>query len=141
MKSYRIYYSEREVKEGQAGSLVTDALGSAGGGLPPMEVMGDQWEETVDASSLEEAMETFFREHGVEREAVHILEEEGNSRPVEAGETWDPDRSYVWMEEGKFMEFEGLDERAAGMVDCPLCDGEGEVAEAIAEDYMASQRG
>jgi hypothetical protein len=58
---------------------------------------------------------------------------------VEQGEAWDPDRSYVWMEEGKFMEFEGLDERAPGMVDCPLCDGEGEVAEAIAEDYRASQ--
>jgi hypothetical protein len=138
MRSYRIYYSEKEVAEGQGGSMVGDVLGSAGGAMP-MEVLGDQWEETVDADNVQDAIETFFREHEVARDAVHLIEEEGNSRAVEPGEQWDPDRTYLWMEEGKLMEFEGLEERAPGMVDCPLCDGEGEVAEQIAEDSVASQ--
>ena len=140
MTSYKIYYSERELAKGQGASIVGDVLGSAGGSLPPLEVVGDQWEETVDARTIQDAMETFFREHGVGRDGVHILEESGGSRPVEEGEAWDPDRSYVWVEDGKLMEFEGLEERAPGMVDCPLCDGEGEVAEAIADDYLASQK-
>ena len=140
MRSYRIYYTEREVKDAQGGTIIGDALGSAGGGMPAMEVAGEQWEETVDAKDIQDAINTLFKEHGVARDAVHIMEEDGDSRPVEAGESWDPDRSYAWVEEGKLMEFEGLDEREPGMVDCPLCDGEGEVPEAVAEDFEAAQR-
>ena len=140
MRSYRFYYTERAIKEGGGGSIMGDALGSAGGGMPAMEVEGEEWEETVDAKDIQDAFETFFKEHGVARDAVQLLEEEGDSRPIDDGESWDPDRTYVWSEDGKLMEFDGLDEREPGMVDCPLCDGSGEVAEAIAEDFEAAQK-
>ena len=53
MRSYRFYYTEREVKDNQGGSIMGDALGSAGGGMAPLEVAGEEWEETVDAKVAE----------------------------------------------------------------------------------------
>jgi hypothetical protein len=139
MRTFRIYYMEREVAENKSAVLVGDILGSAGGALPPLEVRGEEWEETINAPNERAAIQEFFREHGIARYAVHILEEDGTSREVEDGEPWDPLRTYMWVEDGKLMEFQGMDETAPGMVSCPLCGGEGEVPEAMAQDYEAAQ--
>lgn len=139
MTTYRIYYVEREFKGLQGGNLLERIYGSAGGGFGTSEVTETDWEETYDGRDASTALAAFFRDHTQGKSDVRILEEEGGARPVEENEEWDLDRTYVWVEEGKLMEYQGLDEATPGMVSCPLCDGTGEVAEAIAQDYEASQ--
>jgi hypothetical protein len=139
MSTYRILYAEREFKGLEGGNLLERIYGSAGGGFESSEVTETDWEETYDGRDASTALAAFFRDHTEGKDAVRILEEHGGARSVEENEEWDPDRTYVWVEEGKLMEYQGLDEATPGMVSCPLCDGAGEVAEAIAQDYEASQ--
>jgi hypothetical protein len=141
MPTYRIYYSEREITEQEAQSITGGVLGSAGGALPPLAVDSTEWEETYDAPDERQAIDAFFLDHGLQRGSIRILEEDGGARAVEDGENWDPDRTYIWMEDEKLMEYQGLDESTPGMVACPLCDGTGEVEDAVAEEYEAGREG
>ena len=126
MTTYRIYYVERE----------------AGGDASLDRIMGglradpeSEWEETYDGRDAAEALEAFFRDHAGHRDNVRILDEDGTPRGMDGFADYDPDRTYVWIEDGKFMEYQGLDEATPGMVACPLCDGSGEVDEATAEEF------
>jgi hypothetical protein len=35
------------------------------------------------------------------------------------------------------MEYQGVDEATPGLVTCPLCGGEGEVEESVADEFLA----
>ena len=37
------------------------------------------------------------------------------------------------------MEYQGMDETTPGMVTCPLCGGEGEVEEEIADEFLTDR--
>lgn len=128
MPAYRIYYVERPV----SGGVTVDPRDLLGGGGTPGE---SEWEENIDADSVPEALEKFFLDHAGDRTEVRIIEEDGSSRNIGADEPIDPDRTYIWMEEGSLMEYQGLSEATPGMVTCPLCDGTGEVEESVAEEY------
>ena len=50
--------------------------------------------------------------------------------------TYDAAKTYIWIENGKLMEYQGLDEGTPGMVSCPLCEGVGEVTAEVADEYV-----
>ena len=92
------------------------------------------WEEQVEAKNSASALDSFFREHAGHAENVLLIEEDGLGHPV-SGLNYDPDRTYVWVEEGNLMEYQGMTEATEGAVTCPLCDGAGEVDEEIAQEF------
>jgi hypothetical protein len=132
--TYRIYYAEREVGDRHDGGPL--------GNIPPYRstrrtdyVSETEWEEEVDATSAEVALDSFFKEHIRDNSELMWLDDEGESRAVE-GLTYDPDKTYIWIEDGKLMEYQGLDEGTPGMVSCPLCEGAGEVTAEVADEYL-----
>ncbi len=132
MANFRIFYIERELKD----PAFTDVSRALTGTIPDEYVGETEWEETYEGKNWEQAMDAFFRDHAPGAE-VGIIEEDGTSRPVAVTEGWQHDRTYVWIEEGKLMLYQGLDESTPGMVACPLCDGAGEVDDATAEEFAA----
>jgi hypothetical protein len=137
MPNYRIYYMEREAPGLEGRNLVQAIYGSAaGGGIIPDQMNETEWEETYEGRDATEALQAFFRDHAGEDGKVMIIEEDG--RPYEADDSLDIDRTYVWVENDRLMEYQGIDEATEGMVACPLCDGTGEVDEAVAEEFAAA---
>ena len=92
-----------------------------------------EWEESYDAHNAAAALSGFFADHAPDRTNIALIEEDGSTRPV--GDDFDPDHTYIWVEDGSLMEYQGLQEATPGTVACPLCDGTGEVDEAVAEEY------
>jgi len=130
MPNYRVFYVERTPKDDSTVSL-TDMFERA-----PDDFEETDWEETYDGHNAEKALAGFFQDHAADG-AIQIMEEDGSSRDVGGNEAFDPDRTYVWVEDGHMMEYQGMDEATPGMVSCPMCDGTGEVEEAVAEGYLA----
>jgi len=114
--TYRIYYAEREVGDKRTGDAMS-ALPLSGAYRPGDYVSETEWEEEVDALEL------------------RWVDDDGESRAVE-GVTYDADKTYIWVEHGKLMEYQGLDEATPGMVSCPLCEGAGEVTTELADEYL-----
>jgi hypothetical protein len=135
MPTYRIYYAEREAPEGgghrRPGQIFGDDLPIPAGGGPLHET---EWEEEIEAASEAEALDAFFREHAPDRFRIGFVDDEGNSRAVE-GFDFDPDATYIWTENDRMMEYQGIDEATPGMVTCPLCNGHGEVDEETATEF------
>ena len=139
MANYRVYYVEREVNGMDGRAVMTTVYGSAGGGvIDPDRVTETEWEEEYEGRNAEDALGAFFRDHAGENADVRILEEDGSASLVGSLADFDPDRTYVWVEEGKLMEYQGIDEATPGMVACPLCDGTGEVDEAVSKEFAES---
>lgn len=134
MPRYRIFYAEHGPAD--ASSLTTAPEESA---FDPSE-NGDgaedesEWEESYEANNAEGALAGFFTDHAPDQSNIALLEEDGNAHPL-SGDGFDPDRTYIWVEDGSLMEYQGIQEATPGTVSCPLCDGSGEVDEAIAEEY------
>jgi hypothetical protein len=128
MARFRVFYIERQPKDG--GQIDLRATGSR----PGEYLKETDWEEQVDAANATAALDSFFRDHANQADGVMIVEEDGRGHPVE-GLDYDPDRTYIWIEEGKMMEYQGMAEATAGKVSCPLCDGSGEVDEEIAQEF------
>ncbi len=138
MPTFRVYYVER-MPRGARDWMRTYGMSSAGSepeGASDEEV---EWEEEVEASSVAEALEAFFREHVPDRAQVMWVDEAGESHELRGIEDYDPDKSYIWIEDDKMMEYQGMDEAAPGMATCPLCGGEGEVIAEVADEFMAAE--
>ena len=129
MTRFRVFYIERQPKDGGGQIDLRAAVARPGSYFKETD-----WEEQVEAPSANAALDSFFREHAGHAEGVMIIEEDGRGHPVE-GIDYDPDRTYVWIEDGKMMEYQGMAEATAGAVSCPLCDGSGEVDEEIAQEF------
>jgi hypothetical protein len=132
MPTFRIFYIEHEGEADEASfTPTTPADDDDGeGGLQT------EWEETVEARNASAALEAFFGEHVSSREEVRIIDEDGDPRSVGGTEEFDPDRMYIWVENGKVMEYQGMQEATPGMVTCPLCDGAGEVDEEVSQQFL-----
>lgn len=134
MGRYRIFYMERKPRE--PGSIRIDQDGQ----LIIPSTLGvlkeTDWEETVEARNPSAALDEFFREHAGPMDRVLLIEEDGKGYPITSLD-YDPDRTYVWVEDDNLMEYQGMAEAAEGTVTCPLCDGEGEVDEEIAEEFTS----
>jgi hypothetical protein len=135
MARFRIFYAEH----GPAGE---DSLTTAptDGFEPSADNDSEsEWEESYDAHNAAAALSGFFADHAPDRTNIALIEEDGSTRPV--GGDFDPDRTYIWVEDGSLMEYQGLQEATPGTVACPLCDGTGEVDEAVAEEYAEAVGG
>ncbi len=136
MPTYRVYYAERRIEGGSSvsglGQITRD----------PREVEAGhtetEWEEEVEARNPAEALDAFFREHVTDRKQVMWLDEEGQSHELQGLAEYDAEKTYIWIEGEKLMEYQGMDEATAGMVTCPLCGGEGEVDEELAAEFEAA---
>ncbi len=134
MPKYRIYYTERKLKDSSARpGLVEEYLRLLTG---DEHVSQTEWEEEVEAKNAQAALEAFFDEHVPERSMVHIVEEDGRDYPIKGVGDFDPNRTYVWLEDGAFLYFDGMDEVKHGMTTCPLCEGAGEVDEEVADEFL-----
>jgi len=133
--TYRIYYAEREVGDRRPGDPASvSPLYKAY--RPGDYVSETEWEEEVEAPNTDGALDSFFREHVRDNSELMWVDDDGESRPVE-GVTYDADKTYIWIENGKLMEYQGIDEATPGMVSCPLCEGAGEVTTEIADEFLA----
>src|SRR5207249_11458422 len=112
------------------------ALPLSGAYRPGDYVSETEWEEEVDAPNTDGALDSFFKEHVRDNSELMWLDDEGESRPVE-GVTYDAGKTYIWIEDGKLMEYQGLDEATPGMVSCPVCEGVGEVTAKVADEFLA----
>ena len=127
MARFRVFYIERQPKDGGQIDLRATAA------RPGNYLKETDWEEQVEAANATAALDSFFRDHASQVDGVMIIEEDGRGHPVE-GLDYDPDRTYIWIEDGKMMEYQGMAEAKAGTVSCPLCDGSGEVDDEIAQE-------
>ena len=135
MPTYRIFYAARQTGEPSGyhnpgfnyGEDAVVEHGKEG-------IIETEWEELVDAGSGREALDTFFRERIRDNSELAWIDDAGQARTVE-GLDYDPELTYIWVEDGKLMEFQGLDEATPGMVTCPLCNGHGEIEEALAAEF------
>ena len=135
MPAYRVYYAER-MPRGAEDWMKTSGLRRLDVGQEEMRHEEVAWEEEVEAPDVARALGSFFREHVRDNTEVMWVDDDGESHPVE-GLAYDPEKSYIWIEGDKLMQYEGVDETTPGMVTCPLCGGEGEVEESIAEEFLA----
>jgi len=133
--TYRVYYAER-MPRGARDWMQTAGLRRQDVGPEEMHHEEVGWEEEVEAADAGRALDAFFREHVADNTELMWVDAAGESHPIE-GLAYDPEKTYIWIEDGKMMEYQGMDETTPGMVTCPLCGGEGEVEESIADEYLA----
>jgi hypothetical protein len=133
MARYRIFYAEHGPADDKSLTVAPEetAFNPSDNGDDSEEE--SEWEESYDAPSAEGALAGFFADHAPDSSNIALVEEDGNTSPVGGG--FDPDRTYIWVEDGSLMEYQGIQEATPGTVSCPLCDGTGEVDEAAAEEY------
>jgi len=137
--AYRVYYAER-MPRGAEDWMKTYGLhrwGSEDQRLLELEEV--EWEEDVEAADAGRALDSFFQQHVGDNTQLMWVDEAGDGHPVE-GVTYEPEKTYIWIEDDKLMEYQGMDETTPGMVTCPLCGGEGEVEEEIAEEFLTDHQ-
>jgi hypothetical protein len=136
MPTYRIYYSERDPGTAADAERYTSPIERLPGyGAPRDAIDETEWEEEIEAPSPDAALDAFFKEHVRDNSELMWIDERGESRAVE-GLSYDTGKTYIWVEDGKLMEYQGLDEGTPGLVSCPLCGGAGEVTADVADQYV-----
>ena len=138
MPTYRIFYVER-MPHGARDWMRVYGLRRAGAGLEEIRHREIEWEEELEAGNPAQALDAFFREHVPDRTQVMWVDDAGESHELQGLEDYDSDKTYIWIEDDKLMEFQGLGEATPGMVTCPLCGGEGEVVAEAAEEYTVEE--
>ncbi len=138
MPTYRVYYAER-MPRGARDWMRTYGLSRHGSEPEEVRHREIEWEEEVEARDPADALDSFFREHTPDRAQVMRVDEAGQSHKLVGLENYDPEIRYIWIEDDKLMEYQGMDEATAGMVTCPLCGGEGEVADEVAEQFLEEE--
>ena len=138
MPTYRIYYAERDPGTAVDAARYTSpseplqGLGSSGRAMDETE-----WEEEVEGKDRAAALETFFAGHVAARADVMWVDADGDSHSIEGVGDYQPEKTYIWIEDGKLMEYQGIDDATPGLVSCPLCEGTGEVTTEVADEYLA----
>jgi len=132
MPRFRIYYVARSPHGIRLSSEYTRSLEEPRGLLRHDET---QWEEDIEARNVREALRAFFEEHLPSLSDLAYVDENGRTQRPYRIDDFDPDRTYVWTEGDKLMEFQGVESLEGGLVPCPLCGGSGEVTPEIAEQF------
>ncbi len=132
MPTFRIYYVARRPHGIRLSSEYTRSLEEPRGLLRHGEM---NWEEDIEARNPREALRTFFEEHLDSLSDLAYVDEDGRTQRPYRIDDFDPDRTYVWSEGDRLMEFQGIESLEGGVVPCPLCGGSGEVTSEIAEQF------
>jgi hypothetical protein len=132
MPRFRIYYVARRPHGIQIDSEYTRTLEEPRGLLQHREM---NWEEDIEARNPREALRAFFEEHLERLSDLAYIDEDGRTQRPSGSEAFDPDRTYVWTEDDKLMEFQGIESLEGGLVPCPLCGGSGEVTPDVAQEF------
>jgi hypothetical protein len=136
--TYRIYYSERDPNTAVDTARYTspaERLYNIGRGSSRIEET--EWEEEVEGRDRVAALEAFFADHVGSRSDVMWVDSNGDSHAIEGVEDYNPEKTYIWIEKDKLMEYQGVDEATPGMTACPLCEGAGEVTVEAADEFLA----
>ena len=142
MPTYRIYYAERDPSTAVDTARYSSPSERLRGLRGSSRVIDEtEWEEEVEGRDRSAALEAFFAGHVGSRSDVMWVDSVGDSHPIEGIEDYNPEKTYTWIENGKLMEYQGLDEATPGTVSCPLCDGAGEVTAEVADEYLTGYEG
>jgi len=133
MANFRVYYIERTVR----GPRLSLGRGLGTSGDEARVPQGDEteWEEDIEAENTREALRVFFQDHLGSSGDLGYIDEEGRTQRPFRIDDYDPNRTYVWTEGDKFMEFQGIEQVDADLVTCPLCGGSGQVVREVAEQF------
>jgi hypothetical protein len=136
MANFRVYYVERTVRDPRT---LRGGLGSAFGESDEETRVpqGDEteWEEDIEAENARDALRLFFEDHLGSSGDLGYIDEEGRTQRPFRIDDFDLNRTYVWTEGDKFMEYQGIEQIDADLVTCPLCGGSGQVLREVAEQF------
>jgi hypothetical protein len=133
MANFRVYYVERTVRGPRGGLARVLGAGDEEARVP----QGDEteWEEDVEAENVRDALRLFFQYHLGSSGDLGYIDEEGRTQRPFRIDDFDLNRTYVWTEGDKFMEYQGIEQIDADLVTCPLCGGSGQVLREVAEQF------
>lgn len=139
MPTYRIYYFERQL----TGVRPRDYLEHLGWDRiePEAEIpqgTETEWEEDIEAEDERDALRIFFRDHLKDEADLGYLDERGEPQRPWRLDDLDPERTYLWVEGDKLMQYQGI-ESLANLVACPLCGGSGRVSPDVAEEFAEEE--
>ena len=136
MPTYRVYYVSYQVDDPE--ELRVFRLPSGRDEMP--EDYETDWEEDIDASNEQEALKRFFAGHLELSSDLGYLADDGATERVAAldSEEMDPNRTYIWAEGEKLMEFRSIAE-LRDLVSCPVCRGSGTVPPEVAARHRAAE--
>src|SRR3990170_2146179 len=100
--TYRVYYAER-MPQGARDWMRMYGLRRGGEEAEEARHREIEWEEEVEARSATEALDAFFREHAQDRTQVMWVDEAGESHELQGLEDYDPEKTYIWIEDDKLM--------------------------------------
>jgi len=132
MPRFRIYYVARRPHGIRIDSEYTRSLEEPRGLLSHREMT---WEEDLEARNAREALRAFFEEHLERLSDLAYIDDDGRTQRSRRIDDFDPDRTYVWTEGDRLMEFQGIENLEGGLVPCPLCGGSGEVTPDVAKEF------
>lgn len=136
MPRFRIYYVARRPHGIRIDSEYTRSLEEPRGLLSHREM---NWEEDVEARNAREALRAFFEEHLERLSDLAYIDDDGRTQRSRRIDDFDPNRTYVWTEDDKLMEFQGIENLEGGLVPCPLCGGSGEVTPDVAKEFEETE--
>ena len=136
MPNFRIYYVARRPHGIRLGSGDIPSLEENRGLLRHGEM---NWEEDVEARNAREALRAFFEEHLPSLSDLAYIDEDGRTQRPYRIDDFDPNRTYVWTEDDRLMEFQGIEALEGGLVPCPLCGGSGEVTQDVAAEFEETE--
>jgi hypothetical protein len=132
MPRFRIYYVARRPHGIRIDSEYTRSLEEPRGLLSHREMT---WEEDLEARNAREALRAFFEEHLERLSDLAYIDDGGRTQRSRRIDDFDPNRTYVWTEGDRLMEFQGIENLEGGLVPCPLCGGSGEVTPDVAKEF------
>ena len=136
MPRFRIYYVARRPHGMRIDSEYTRSLEEPRGLLSHREM---NWEEDLEARNAREALRAFFEEHLERLSDLAYIDDDGRTQRSRRIDDFDPDRTYVWTEGDRLMEFQGIENLEGGLVPCPLCGGSGEVTPDVAKEFEETE--
>ncbi len=112
MANFRVYYVERTVRGPRGGLARVLGAGDEEARVP----QGDEteWEEDVEAENVRDALRLFFQDHLGSSGDLGYIDEEGRTQRPFRIDDFDLNRTYVWTEGDKFMEYQGIEQIDAG---------------------------
>ena len=137
MPRFRIYYVARRPHGMRIDSEYTRSLEEPRGLLSHREMT---WEEDLEARNAREALRAFFEEHLERLSDLAYIDDDGRTQRSRRIDDFDPDRTYVWTEGDRLMEFQGIENLEGGLVPCPLCGGSGEVTPDVAKEFAETEK-